>query len=142
MKKIIFFLFLVVGLVRADIIRDNAKEVVLDSDTNLMWQDDSDAKNLTKSWSDAIKYCEDLTLGGYDDWYLPNINQLISLVDRTKADPSIKSAFLNITSFYYWSSTTYKDHTNLAWRVYFLYGQSDWYDKGYAHYVRCVRDKK
>jgi len=24
----------------------------------------------------ALDYCADLKLGGYDDWYLPNINQL------------------------------------------------------------------
>ena len=35
-------------------------------------------KPTKKSWTEAIKHCEDLTLGGYD-WRLPNIRELISI---------------------------------------------------------------
>lgn len=28
----------------------------------------------------ANKYCENLTLGGYDDWRLPNIYELVTLM--------------------------------------------------------------
>ncbi len=49
--------------------RDNSKEIVTDSVTGLMWQDDSSAKSVKKDWEDAKAYCQNLTHGGYNDWY-------------------------------------------------------------------------
>jgi len=99
MKKSIVSLILVFGVVsllHAEFVRDNSKEVVVDKSTNLMWQDDNDVKSITKTWVEAINYCENLTLGGYTDWRLPNINELKSIVDYTKAEPAISSEFSNV----------------------------------------------
>jgi len=89
--------------------RDNTKETVMDSLTKLMWQDDLDAERLTKNWKEAIEYCETLTLGGYSNWRLPNINELHSIVDRntnrSTADTPIDPLFQNIGEGNYWSST-------------------------------------
>ena len=126
----------------ADFIRDGSKEVVLDTKTNLMWQDNNDTKTIKKNWSDAIDYCENLTLGGYSDWYLPNINELRSLADRSRYNPAIDPAFKNVVSYRYWSSTTDVGNTSNAWNVYFLGGDDGWDDKSDTYYVRCVRDEK
>ena len=64
--------------------RDNAKEVVIDKNTGLMWQDNIDAKTIRKNRKDAKQYCRDLVLAGYDDWYLPPLKQLKSIVDAKK----------------------------------------------------------
>ena len=32
------------------------------------------------SWQEAVDICENLTLGGFDDWVLPNIDELRSLI--------------------------------------------------------------
>jgi len=32
------------------------------------------------TWADAVRYCQDLTLDGRDDWRLPSIGELRSLV--------------------------------------------------------------
>ena len=125
----------------ADFIRDGSKEVVLDTKTNLMWQDNIDTKTITKNWSDAIDYCENLTLGGYSDWYLPNINELRSLTSKNY-DPAIDPAFKNVVSDIYWSSTTKESCTCMAWDVDFEDGYAangEEFVKSDPYYVRCVR---
>ena len=115
--------------------------IVTDNLTKLQWQDDySDNGGTIKSatWQNDINYCEGLSLGGYSDWRLPNINELLSIVDYTKLNPSINSTFINTSPLdYYWSST---NNTYYAWIVYFTYGSSrSSYNKYNSFYVRCVR---
>ena len=143
MKKSIVSLILVlgvVGLLHAELVRDDPKEVVVDKATNLMWQDDNDAKSTTKTWKEAIIYCENLTLAGYSDWRLPNINELKSIVDYTKSNPAISSEFSNVVSYYYWSSSNIKGHNDGAWNVHFDNGYDYGLRKSNSYYVRCVRD--
>ena len=149
MKKNILSLLLITGLSTYTFggdrfSRDNDKEVVIDNATNLIWQDNSDAKTIKKNWKEAINYCENLTLGGYSDWYLPNIHQLYSIADRSKDDPAIDPTFQNVVSNRYWSSTTGASDTFFAWYVGFgndlVYGYNDWGSKTTDYYVRCVRD--
>ena len=90
----------------ADFNRDDSKAIVNDNATGLSWQDDADASSYTATWQGAIDYCEALTLGGYDDWRLPNINELYTIVDRGRSDPAIAAVFVNTASSGYWSSTS------------------------------------
>ena len=117
--------------------------IVTDRQTGLQWQDDySDNGGAVKSakWIDAITYCENLSLGGYSDWRLPNIRELLSITDRSREDPAIDPVFQSVASSYYWSSTTVADGTDFAWYVNFYRGYSfRYYDKNAIYYVRCVR---
>ena len=145
MKKNILSLLLITGLSTYTFggdrfSRDNDKEVVIDNATNLIWQDNSDAKTIKKNWKEAINYCENLTLGGYSDWYLPNINQLYSIADKTKYKPAIDPTFQNVVSNYCWSSTTSASGSSNACYVNFGCGNGSWDDKSSYYYVRCVRD--
>jgi len=102
---------------------DNGDGTVNDSATGLMWQQDDSGS--TKSWDDAISYCEALSLGGSSDWRLPNAKELQSIVDYTRAPGITNSASINAifsaTSItneagqsdygFYWSSTTHKSTT-------------------------------
>lgn len=120
--------------------RDNAKEVVTNSATGLMWQDDSRAKNIKKDWEEAKNYCRNLTHAGYNDWYLPSIKELESIVDTTRYNPAIKEEFINTASSGYWSSSPSISMVNDDfWHVSFNYGLS--YDRHDSDkfYVRCVR---
>jgi hypothetical protein len=73
-----------------------SSSIVTDNITGLMWTQSSDLDgdgNTTdaddkRSYSDAISYCSNLSLGGYDDWNLPNIKTLYSLILFTGQDPS------------------------------------------------------
>ena len=119
--------------------RDDTKEIVTDNITGLMWQDDADASSVTKNWSDAKTYCENLTLGGYTDWRLPSIDELEGIVDFEHYNPAIDPTFQHVTSYFYWSSTTYAVRTDYAWIVNFGSGYSDGGGKTRTSYVRCVR---
>jgi len=119
-------------------------EVVTDSITGLAWQDNSDTNGTERTWHEAIDYCEALTLDTHDDWRLPNINELKSLIDRSKKRPSIKGdvfEYIGIKYYYvYWSSSSRVGTEDFARVVFFNGGNMVARDKGELHYVRCVRD--
>ncbi len=69
---------------------DNGDGTVTDQGTNVMWQQYDDGKKY--SWEDACCYCENLNLAGYNDWMLPEISQLYSLVDG-EFTPEINDVF-------------------------------------------------
>lgn len=120
----------------------SADETVKCTDSELMWQDDSNAGSTKRNWQDAISYCEGLTLAGHNDWRLPNRNELKSIVDYEKSSGAkIKNGFTNTSSNNYWSSTTSAHSTSHshAWNVYFSDGFVGVDKKSYAYYVRCVR---
>ncbi len=108
--------------------------IVTDTETGLIWQKTYVSG---KTWQQALSYCESLTYAGYSDWRLPNKNELASLVNHRKYDPA--SDLPDMPSNYFWSSSTYADHTGYAWIVGFKYGDVANYDKSYNVYVRCVR---
>jgi hypothetical protein len=141
---ILFSLLMLTASASADFSRDG-DGVVTDSVTGLQWQDNySDNGDNIKSakWTDAIAYCEALSLGGDDDWRLPNFNELYYLADRSKRNPAIDPTFQHTASGYYWSSTTVVGYEGSAWGVYFYDGYDYWGDKDSSYYVRCVRARQ
>jgi len=121
---------------------DKTNDIVTDSRTSLKWQDNySDNANVIKksSWTDAIDYCETKDEFGFDDWRLPNKNELFTIVDYTNIDPSIDKHFESNVSNYYWTSSTYPQDTAKAWAVYFKTGSITEAKKTNSYYVRCVR---
>ena len=127
-------------LVDSNFSRHDTYQIVTDTATNLVWQDDNATETTQKTWIDAISYCEDLNIGVYSDWRLPNKNELLSIVDRSSVDSAIDTAFNHSVSDYYWSSTTTVDSKTWAWLVNFDRGDLYSYNKSNGGYVRCVRD--
>ncbi|SCY67646.1 DUF1566 domain-containing protein [Desulfoluna spongiiphila] len=79
--------------------KDNGDGTVTDYSTGLMWQKDC-SKNKTGEkkknkfkWHDARVFSEESDYAGYTDWRLPNIKELISIVDYRKEYPAIYSIF-------------------------------------------------
>ncbi len=125
---------------------DNGNGTITDNVTTLMWQKQDDGT--TRLWADAITYCNGLALGGYTDWRLPNIKELMTIVDDSVYNPAVNTTYFPGTqSLNYWSSTTDAmsimsvSVTDLAWIVSFSDGKSDIAGKpaGVGNYVRCVR---
>ena len=107
--------------------RDNEEEVVIDKKRKLMWQDDEevetvrkypqkpskdieDIKNINGKYDPqyytfpgdtATKYCQDLALGGYEDWRLPSIEELETLIklNTDQTAPHIYPIFQHILDY-------------------------------------------
>jgi len=77
---------------------DNGDGTVIDTATGLMWIKDPQAAGLgmTMYWYDAINACENLIYAGHDDWRMPNINELMSIVDHSRYNPAWDTMFLRI----------------------------------------------
>ncbi len=135
MKKSV--IFLIASIISSIALSANT---FTDSETGLMWQDNIEARTVTKDWQGAIDYCKNLKLAGYDDWRLPAIDELLSITDDKKSKPAIKNGFKNIVSGDYWSSSSDVSVSSNAWVVGFYAGGDGWGSKSYSYLIRCVRD--
>lgn len=144
MRKNIMILLTIVELnsfaFASDCVRDNVNETVNCTDSGLMWQDDETAKTTKLNWQNAINHCENLSFAGNADWRLPNRNELESIVDYKRYNPAIDTAFKNVSSHFYYTSTSYVSLEFVAWVVSFsIGGGSRNHNKSNNEYVRCVR---
>lgn len=145
MKKIILLTVGITFLLNAEFTR-NVNGVVTDSNTTLEWQDSYIGTDSMKksTWHSALLYCEGLLLDGRNDWRLPNMNELMSLVDHSKFQSKIDQVFENYDDRdsyddVFWSSSTYITHPEKAWGVGFAHGEDRKYVKNKRYFVRCVR---
>ena len=105
-----------------------------------MWQDIRANKELLFTWEEAKEYCEDLRFHGYEDWWLPEENQLALLVDmKRKKGKRILKAFRNFQPAPYWTATTYAFNAPHAWYIDFETGYSRSETKDKKLFVRCFR---
>jgi len=108
---------------------------VTDTRTGLMWMRCA----LGKTWNGAtctgngkenFTWDQAMTLrhdfAGHDDWRLPSIDELKSIVDKTRTPPAIDTiAFPNASDSIFWSSSRNATHPNyavVAWSMGFGYG--------------------
>lgn len=121
------------------------RDVVRDPATGLTWQ-----RNLPAEYNvcgaielctadEALVYCADLgTAGG--NWRLPSIDELTSIVDKSRSDPAIDlTAFPNTPPKAFWSSTTYGTGTSVWYYDFGLTGGSGFSNASSVGRVRCVR---
>ena len=110
---------------------------VIDQGTGLEWQRTDNGTQ--KTWQNALAYCENLSLDSKNDWRLPNIRELKSLVDYSKYYPAI-APDIPCQSSTYWSATTVTNYDPAsAWSVFFGNGDDIWKVKTKSYHVRCVR---
>lgn len=116
---------------------DNGDNTVTDLNTGLMWQKTGTSDI---AWEEALTYCENLELAGYDDWRMPSRNELQSIVDYSVSEPAINTSYFpEAMSSWYWSSTTDMAGTGYACCVHFRRGHVDYSVKSGTQYVRAVR---
>ena len=152
---------------------DNGDGTVTDRETGLMWmrcalgqtwrdgtcQGDAD----TLDWDEAMEK-EGHRFAGYDDWRLPEIEELKALVFCSSGEPSYRGlshdagesagesckgdydsptidevAFPNTSSSNFWSAALSARHSDGALRVIFSNGSDFWYHSSAKYRVRLVR---
>ncbi len=121
---------------------------VIDSATGLMWMRcamgqtwinstcSGTASKLT--WNEANNLQH--SFAGYQDWRLPTIRELQTLVEPGKNNPAINSdIFPETLSSFFWSGSPSAVSSNLAWYVGFGYGYAFSNSRGDGNRVRLVR---
>jgi hypothetical protein len=59
------------------------------------------------TWEDALAYCSALSWGGFDDWRLPDVKELRSMIDSSRTGPGLDPAlYPNAPTLPAWTSTT------------------------------------
>ncbi|RYZ01896.1 MAG: DUF1566 domain-containing protein [Myxococcales bacterium] len=81
-----------------------AAGVVTDTMTNLTWQA-SELDPAPRTWAEALAHCESSSFGGKDDWRLPSIKEIATLVDEAAAAAPVIAAPFGGAERRYWSST-------------------------------------
>ncbi len=87
------------------------------------------------NWNQAVEACENFDLGGYTDWYLPNREEMMHILENTTLD--------SLHSHRYWTSSEYS--SSYRYYIYWSdYGYWKWTDatKSASHYVCAVRRYK
>src|SRR5258708_11955685 len=111
---------------------------VFDRLTGLMWQ--RSAGSTPSSQAAATAACTASRLGGYADWRLPTVLELVSIVDYTAISPSIDSAaFPGTTANLFWTFTALAGRPHEAWYVNFIQGGTNVVDPTDFNLSRCVR---
>lgn len=103
---------------------DNNNQTITDQATGLMWSKNDNASAL--NWTDALAWVQTKNAEnylGYNDWRMPDIKELQSIVDYSHSPdfdglPAINTTFFNCSSIlneggqsdfpYYWSGSTHE----------------------------------
>ena len=99
---------------------------ITDNATGLTWLKNANIFKDTVDWKtafDLLSKMDKESTSGYNDWRLPNIVELESLIDSGRHSPAlpVDHRFTDVQS-YYWSSTTSMYETNYAWVLYITDG--------------------
>lgn len=108
--------------------KDHGDGTISDSVTGLMWQQ---GDNPRMNWFEALKYFNDMDLAGYNDWRLPNIKELNTILNLNRDEGwwYFKEFFPidNITPplLHYFSSSLFNG--DFVWVKNFNYGYDGYY---------------
>jgi len=97
---------------------DNGNGTITDNSTGLMWIKDywTLAGMVANKWEPQLAFCESLIYAGHDDWRMPNIKELITLMDFSRYTPCTPAIFVNAGSpTWLWTGTTIPYNTAEAY---------------------------
>jgi hypothetical protein len=151
---------------------DNGDGTITDNNTGLMWEKKSDDSGLHDKdnvynwsgsgsqetiwdWLEKINTQGGTGFAGYNDWRIPNVKELQSIVNYQNTPLPVSAAFNSncvagatvltgscTSQQNYWSSSTWLESTTLVWYVSFNYGDVTPETKGATFRVRAVRGGK
>ncbi|MBN2061594.1 MAG: DUF1566 domain-containing protein [Deltaproteobacteria bacterium] len=109
------FLFIAITAIPAQAVSrflDNGDNTITDTASGLMWQKNTPSPIVSPAvnWFEAIRMCEDLVLGGYNDWRLPTKDEWETIIDRNNQYPALvyPNPFGNvIVNSPYWTASEY-----------------------------------
>ncbi|MCP1728063.1 RHS repeat-associated protein [Natronospira proteinivora] len=125
------------------------EQVVVDQDNGLMWEDRHANAAQKMDWESSVAHCEASEHAGYDNWRLPNINELLYALPnevfrhQTEWDESARGRLWDYDVDFrrpYWSATTNHSDDDRAWAIESASYNSERFKKEDEFYVRCVRD--
>ena len=128
---------------------------ISDTKTGLMWEKKTrgddwrralNAVNASLTWEEAkeewIGALNAQKFSGFSDWRLPQIEELLSIVDyRHPRPPAINPVFGLVATAFYWTATPLSFHPGAAWRVFFLDGAVFVDEINNSNRVRAVRNQ-
>lgn len=119
-----------------------SQDVVLDTTSSLLWQDVQDNKKLSITYFEAEEYCSKLKVRQYEDFRLPTLYELQSIIDYKKYKPAIISGFKYVGNETYWTTTTFANDSEEVWTINFKKGARSVKGKHYDRNIRCVQKVK
>lgn len=120
------------------------EDIVVDRATGLMWAADHAQAGcffyLPTNWNVAIDYANTLVFANFNDWRIPNVFELASILRFRGVAPFIEQPpFSNTVSDWFWTSTTYPIVVTRAHMIRFSDCTISRDEKTENHYIRCVR---
>lgn len=106
---LIFTVFLTFA--NAEIINES-ENIIKDTKTNLLWQDNTAAKTEKMSFHKAVEYCKNLKVDNLEGWELPGFLELFSIVDPKVYNPTLSEKFKNFVNDNYWSGKKFGHGTS------------------------------
>lgn len=124
------------------------EKIVSDSNTGLQWQQTVSEEKY--NFEKAAEYCKKLSYGGHDDWRLPTVQELASIIDDSGVITSIDSDYFPNTPVsdgndfsYFWTSSSYAGEENYVWIISFDLWFTTYHESiNKEHFVRCVRGEQ
>ena len=164
-KKLKVFLFgvvLVFGVVGISnaILWDRGGGLIYDDFLDITWLQDANYAQTSgydsdgrMTWSQAVTWASGLSYHDpirdviWDDWRLPTIPELMSLMEREEqANLLYINPIFDAKQFRFWSADRLPagegGPSGAAWRVVFARGVVGWAVVKDLHYVRCVRSRQ
>ena len=129
---------------------DNNDGTITDKATGLMWEKDDSKTGM--NWEEALSWVQQKNSEdylGYNDWRLPNVKELQSIVDYSRSLQATNSAaidtFFNCSTItdeggnsnypFYWGSTTHANMVNGSNAAYVAFGEAlGWMQDPFGNY--------
>jgi len=141
MKSLIILFISFICLFGANIYKNGS--VVIDEEHALMWQDTKDNITAIKTHITAQDYCTMITLGGFDNWRMPDNDEYEYIIDKSREDgqPLINTAFSYALPADYWTDDrTWRTFGRYGYYIFFNSGNIYYENRSYPKLVRCIRD--